>query len=237
MSWRCRSAGIKGVAYERSGVARASGHHYDREMRWWLALAVVGCGAGGDQARPPASTPTTLSNARSGSAATALALDCSPVPASGLAATSPADGGYRVLDDAGVAELHARIETGTRFKQQTNRAADALSAAVFDQRDAVAACFRAADPIDRNTQYLFRLSLNGTTGGTLVSNVDIQRVADVDPQGQPVLVPTRAQAQACVARLLQHLELPPSDWLSQLVFFVRADFCRARPTSEVPRPA
>lgn len=197
-------------------------------------VVAAGCGAGSEPARPPTAVTITPPSSQGGSADAPLALDCSPLPVSVLASEPPAVGGYRVLDDAELAEVHARIKTGMRFEDKAQLAREALSEAVYDQRRAIAACFRGADAIDRNTQYMFRLSMDGTTEGTLVTTVEIERVAGVDAQRQPVLVPTKAQA--CVAPLLQHLELPPSDWLSQVMFLVRADFCRVRRAPEGLRP-
>ena len=131
----------------------------------------------------------------------------------------------RLPDDAALLTLKNAIDAGGQPEpQRAGTSFEGLSQALGDSYDDVRRCMAAADRIEPSLQYSLEVKMYGRRGvGTYVTGVQLKRLGGWIDDRSPELVPTTAEA--CVARLFSHLDLPGSAGSTMMVMIVRYDGC------------
>lgn len=143
---------------------------------------------------------------------------------SGLAEKQVSDGGYRRLTNETARDtIRGSTRTRPRSKDDWERSRRAMSAAIADLGDELRRCMSDADPVVPSLQYIVTLNSRAYGDSTLLEDVRVRRVADVDSNGRPVEAATKAEA--CIAEILTMIELPAGGGASQINFFMRYDGC------------
>jgi hypothetical protein len=189
-----------------------------------MATVMLACGGSGS---PPAKQATST---RAGSGAH-RALYCAdhskPPPVRPL----PTEGGYRRLADAAALEqLRSEMAKVDTLPPATDRrVTHAVAVALDDLAPELQRCLHDADAPQPDQRYVLRVYFSGNSVATVVTRVALKRLH----MNGGTAVETATKAEACVGRILQMLELPPSAFIAQHVTTFRADFC----TTSIERDA
>jgi hypothetical protein len=164
--------------------------------------------------------------------ATGTAVVCTKAtakpPASLESRRAPADGGYRRLDDPARNTLRGEIAAHPAEGTATLDARgvfDALDAALHDLRSELNECLRQARA-KPGQHFTLRVRVVGASAiGSLADKVEVKQLA-AQPAVEVLEVPT--PAEACIAQILELVELPPSPGTCELAKMLTYDECLTR---------
>jgi hypothetical protein len=188
-----------------------------------VAVLVVFAGCYSQDESPPPARPAPKH--ASASAGDVPELTCSHPAPPALRGVDPQQGGFRLLEtDAEVEAVRNAMQSGTGAPSSaSSRRPPALWAAFDELRASIQYCMVEADGNHPALEYELRFSITGNSIASLIEHVHLLRITDTNVLLSSPLV--TSQAEACVAQLLTHVELPPGDSIDSTVTSFRQDFC------------